>query len=149
MLAFFVQSIKDLKETLLSQRWKCVSVLAAILNLERPERRWITLPGLTQKKTLFASVLMHIMFCHNNSVVNSAVLCRPVLLAFLLGDTSRSLFATSAKHWQKSNTRNIWKLACSFSTEEFGSSGACVNICTCRSCTLTWVNSMRAHLNYL
>lgn len=50
---------------------------------------------------------------------------------------------TSTKHWQKSNT---WKLASSFSPEDCESSVTCVNICTCRVCTLTVVISMAVHL---
>lgn len=41
---------------------------------------------------------------------------------------------------------NTWKLASSFSPEECESSVTCVNICTCRACTLTVVITMVVYL---
>lgn len=83
-------------------------VSAAILNLQRPVRGWFTSQVnarvYPEKNTSLSSSCMCIVFCHHSS---SATFCWPILLAFLLDDTNKSLFATSARRWQKSNTRNV------------------------------------------
>ena len=66
------------------------------------ERMVYTASVYAEKNTSLSSFCMCIIFCHNSSIISSAVLCWPVLLAFLLDGTGKSLFATSTKHWQKS-----------------------------------------------
>lgn len=66
-----------------------------------------------------------------------------LVLATAAGSLTAWHNKASTKHWQKSNT---WKLTSSFSPEDCESSVTCVNICTCRACTLTVVISMAVHL---